>query len=210
MEAILAQQNNSSEKVKLRKASYDDEALVVNILCKSFEKDPCLSWMLEKSINPQKLKITMSYLFHKIMKIGYIFLTDNEVATALWKCEKKERFTFEFIYRNLNFLFQIGFKSVIRILQNESFSNKQYPRDEKYCHLYLIGVLPESQGKGYASLLLNPVLNEMKKRSRSVFIETANLKNVQIYIKKGFSVYNKWMCNGFELFYLRTLNNHIE
>jgi len=204
MEAILAQQNNSSEKVKLRKACYNDEALVVNILCKSFENDPCLNWLLDKSTNPNKLKITMRYIFHNIMKVGYIFLTDNEVATALWKCEKKEKISFEFVSRNLKFLFQIGLKSVIRILKNENFSNKQYPKDEKYCHMYIIGVLPESQGKGYASLLLNPVLNEMKRRNHPVFIETANLKNVQIYLKKGFNLYNKWINNGFELFYLRT------
>ena len=35
------------------------------------------------------------------------------------------------------------------------------------------------------------------------FLETANAKNVNIYIKKGFITYNKWMNNGIELFYMR-------
>ena len=204
MEAIATQKVCTAEKVTLKKASLKDEDIVVDILCKSFKNDPCLIWLLEKSKNPDKLKITMRFLFRKIITIGHVYLTDNNTATALWKCEKKEKFNFDFISANLRYLIQIGFKSVYRILKNESFSCKQYPKKEKYRHLYLIGVLPGEQGKGYASLLLNPVLNEMKKKSRPVYIETASLKNVQIYIKKGFHVYTKWLSNGFELFYLRT------
>jgi GNAT superfamily N-acetyltransferase len=204
MEAIAKQKVCTSENVTLKKASLKDEDIVVNILCKSFKNDPCLIWLLEKSKNPDKLEITMRFLFRNIITIGHVYLTGNNTATALWKCEKKEKLNLDFLSANLRYLIQIGFKSVYRILKNESFSYKQYPKKEKYCHLYLIGVLPEEQGKGYASLLLNPVLNEMKKKSRPVFIETANLKNVQIYIKKGFNLYNKWMSNGFELFYLRT------
>ncbi len=101
------------------------------------------------------------------------------------------------------FLFQVGVKSVVRILNNESFTYKQYPKTGKFCHLYAIGVLPKSQGKGYASSLLNPILKEMEKYARPVFLETANAKNVHIYIKKGFITYNKWVNNGIELFYMK-------
>ncbi|NQU53857.1 MAG: GNAT family N-acetyltransferase [Bacteroidetes bacterium] len=207
MEAILAQQNNSSEKVKLRKATRNDEEKVVNILCNSFKNDPHIKWMLEKSRNPDKLKSIMTSIFRKTITVGKIFLTTDETATALWKSEKKEKFNFEFIKRNLNFLFKVGVKSVVRILANESFTYKQYPKTEKYFHLYAIGVLPESQGKGYASSLMNPILNEMEKNSRPVYLETANIKNVQIYIKKGFKIYNKWINNGIELYYMRKLNS---
>ena len=69
--------------------------------------------------------------------------------------------------------------------------------------MYAIGVLPESQGKGYASLLMNPVLNEMEENHRRVYLETANPKNVQIYKKKGFKTYNTWFNNGLKLYYMR-------
>jgi ribosomal protein S18 acetylase RimI-like enzyme len=63
---------------------------------------------------------------------------------------------------------------------------RKYPR---YCHLYVIGVLPEAQGKGLASTLMNPVLQAMKEKSIPVFLETANLRNVGIYKKKGFEIF---------------------
>jgi GNAT superfamily N-acetyltransferase len=202
MESILVQQK--SERVKLRKAEYSDEEVVVNILCKSFENDPHLNWMLEKSKYPDKLKAIMTYTFQQTMKIGNIYLTDDETATAMWTSEKNEKFSFEFIKRNLKFLFQVGIQTVVRILTNESFTHKQYPKGEKYYHLYIIGVLPESQGKGYANLLMNPILYEMEERSIPVYLETANPRNVQIYLKKGFKTYKTWIKNGLKLYYMRT------
>ena len=54
---------------------------------------------------------------------------------------------------------------------------------------------------------MNPVLYETEQKSEPVFLETANIKNVQIYIKKGFETYNKWLKNGIELYYMRKLNS---
>jgi len=202
MESILTPQK--LENVKLRKAGYDDEEVVVNILCKSFENDPHLKWMLEKSKNPDKLKAITTYTFLQTMKIGHIYLTEDETATAMWTSEKNEKLSIEFVKRNLKFLFQVGIKTVVRILVNESFTHKQYPKGEKYYHLYIIGVLPESQGKGYANLLLNPVLYEMEEKSIPVYLETANPRNVKIYLKKGFTTYKTWIKNGLKLYYMRT------
>jgi ribosomal protein S18 acetylase RimI-like enzyme len=53
----------------------------------------------------------------------------------------------------------------------------------------MIGVLPEAQGKGLASALMNPMIQRMKQESIPVFLETANLRNVDIYKKKGFKIF---------------------
>ena len=207
MSPVSNEQNSGSKQIKLRKATENDETKVVNILCNSFKTDPHIAWMLEKSKYPNKLEAIMTYVFRQTLNVGTIYLTEDETATALWTSEKKEKINFEFIKRNLSFLFKVGLKTVVRILTNESFTYKQFPKNEKYTHLYIIGVLPESQGKGYASSLMNPILYETEQKSEPVFLETANLKNVQIYIKKGFETYNKWFNNGIELYYMRKLNS---
>lgn len=203
MEALLNQQKKAKDHLRIIKATYEDEAIVVNILSKSFENDPHLKWMLEASKNTNKLKILMSYIFHETIRSGEIYLTEDMTATALWKSEKQETFTYEYVKRNLGFLFQIGVKSVLRILLNERFTHAQYPKTGKYTQLYLIGVLQESQGKGYASRLMNPILDEMEQQSIPAYLETANTKNVQIYRKKGFKTYNTWFKKGLELYYMR-------
>lgn len=203
MEKDFYLKNEHIDSIGIKKAGFGDEQTVVDILCQAFKNDPLITWMLEKSKNPDKLRIMMTYLFHQSMKIGYIFLTEDNCATAIWKCEKNEKFCLEFIKRNISFLIQIGIRSVYRILKNESFTHKQYPQDKKFCHLFMIAVLPECQGKGYASRLMDPVLHEMERISRPVFIETANTRNVKIYSKKGFKIYNTWWSRGIKLYYLK-------
>jgi ribosomal protein S18 acetylase RimI-like enzyme len=53
----------------------------------------------------------------------------------------------------------------------------------------MIGVLPEAQGKGLASALMNPMIQRMKEKSIPLFLETANPRNVDIYKKKGFKIF---------------------
>jgi ribosomal protein S18 acetylase RimI-like enzyme len=92
-----------------------------------------------------------------------------------------------YTWRNLAFLIRIGIKSVIRIVKSEAHIHSNFRKYPRYCHLYMIGVLPEAQGKGLASRLMNPLLQRMKEKSVPVFLETANLRNVDIYKKKVFA-----------------------
>jgi len=203
MDIEVLEQNNVEVDTFYRKARYEDEAIVVNILCISFKNDPHMNWLLEKSGNPEKLKIMMTYLFHKTMNIGKIYLSKDEKAVALWKSEIKEELSLEYIMRNLRFMMDIGILSVLRILKNERFTYKQYPKRQKYVHLYAIGVLPECQGKGYASKLLNPILGQNAKNSIPVYLETANIDNLKIYSRKGFKLYNSWFNLGLEVYYMK-------
>jgi ribosomal protein S18 acetylase RimI-like enzyme len=203
MEAVSTRSQDRAKRVLIRKATCDDQSFVVDILCKSFRHDPHMSWLLDKCRNPSKFRIMMTYLFQKTMEIGDIYITEDKKAVALWKSGKKHKPTWGLLLRNLKLLHDIGILSIIRILINERFTYKQYPKDRKFYHLYLIGVLPECQGKGYASQLLNPVLHEMAETSVPVYLETANVHNVLIYRKKGFKTYNTWLRSGFELYYMK-------
>lgn len=188
---------------ELLKATQKDEAVALSIMCESFKEDPHMKWMLEKSRNPNKLYAIMKYVFRKTINIGDVYFTQDKTALALWKSEKKEKFTIEYIKRNIGFLLEVGVKTIIRILINESFTAKQYPKNKPFYHLYLIGVLPQSQGKGYASKLMNPVLNSMRRKAIPIYLETANLTNVQIYRGKGFEINNTWFSKGFELYFMK-------
>ena len=68
----------------------------------------------------------------------------------------------------------------------------------------MIGVLPEAQGKGLASALMNPMLQRMKEKSIPVFLETANLRNVDIYKKKGFKIFETLTVGNRNVFLMST------
>ena len=195
--------NKPESILDIKKATIKDHETVVKVLCTAFKQDPHMTWLLEKSNHPKKLEIMMSYLFHKTLSIGTIYLTSDNQAVALWKSENQEQLSWEYIKRNFMFLLKIGLPSVLRILENEKFTYRQYPKKCHYFHLYLIGVLPENQGKGYASKLINPIVEEMSLKSIPVYLETANAVNIRIYEKKGFKVYNTWTNHGLHLYYMK-------
>jgi ribosomal protein S18 acetylase RimI-like enzyme len=173
----------------VRKVSSKDKPIVQKILEESFKNDPFLSWLSNKSKSPERLKYIVEYVVDQTFENGEIYLSDNHMATALWNSEKKEKFTFNFIYRNLAFLFKMGIKATIDVVRKDNFTHEHYPKDKAFSHLFMVGVLPEAQGTGLASELMNPMIEKISHQSIPMYLETANLNNVEIYRKKGFAVF---------------------
>jgi ribosomal protein S18 acetylase RimI-like enzyme len=173
----------------MRIATPADVHLIKHILLVSFRNDPHVTWLLQESKHKSKLKVLIDYVVHQTLRRGEIYLSDDKNAVALWDFERKERMSFHYIWRNLSFLIQIGIKSVVKILASGAMLHNNFGKYPRYCHLYMIGVLPEEQGRGLASVLMNPMIQRMHKKSIPVFLETANPRNVDIYIKKGFKVF---------------------
>ena len=173
----------------MRRATLADVDLIKRILLVSFKNDPHVNWLLEESKNKLKLNLLIDYVVHQTLRKGEIYLSDENNAVALWDFERNEKMSFHSIWRNLAFLIRIGIKSVVRILKSEAHVRTNFHKYPRYCHLYMIGVLPEAQGKGLASALMNPMIQRMKEVSIPVFLETANPRNVDIYKKKGFKTF---------------------
>jgi ribosomal protein S18 acetylase RimI-like enzyme len=188
----------------MRIATLADVALIKNILLVSFRNDPHVTWLLEESKNKFKLKVLIDYVVHQTLRRGEIYLSDDNNAVALWDSERSERMSFHYISRNLAFLSQIGIKSVVRIVKSEAQVYGNFGKYPHYCHLYMIGVLPGEQGKGLASALMNPMIQKMKEKSIPIFLETANLRNVDIYKKKGFKIFNTLTIGDQTLFLMST------
>ncbi|MFH1626439.1 MAG: GNAT family N-acetyltransferase, partial [Pseudomonadota bacterium] len=58
----------------------------------------------------------------------------------------------------------------------------------KHWYLWIVGVEPQSQGKGYASKLLRPMLTRIDKDGLPCYLETLDERNVPIYEHLGFKV----------------------
>lgn len=180
----------------MRLATLADVNRINHILLVSFKNDPHVNWLLEESRSQRKLNILIQYVVDQTLRRGEIYLSDSNDAVALWDFEQNEKMSLHYIYRDLAFLMQIGIKPVIRILKSEGFVHKNFSRFPRFCHLYMIGVLPEAQGKGLASALMNPMIQRMKELSIPLFLETANPRNVEIYKKKGFRVFQTLTIRG--------------
>jgi len=187
----------------IRRASLADRPIVLKILKESFKDDPYLRWLSNESNRKNKVEVVLEYVVDETFGNGEIYLTEDNKATALWNSEKKEGFSFTYIWRNLSFLFKIGIRGTIDVVRKDKLTHDQYPRVDTYCHLYLIGVLPEARGKGLASELINPMIEKMTENSIPMFLETANPVNVEIYRKKGFSVFKSIDKDGITIYFMQ-------
>jgi len=192
-------QNNSELILATRK----DKQLIVTILTEAFQYDPCLNWLVENVNNKNKLEVIVNYVVDETLCTGHIYFTNDKKAVVLWKNENQEKFSYQFIKRNLSFLFQMGIKCVVKNLKMGNVSHTHFPKDSQYYYLYMIGVLNAEQGKGLASKLMNPILTDSKLKNVPVFLETANPRNVEIYKKKGFKIIDTFKEHNILINYMR-------
>ena len=145
----------------MKRATLADVDLIKYILLVSFKNDPHVNFLLEESKNERKLNILIDYVVDQTFRQGEIYLSDDNNGVALWDFERNEKMSLHYIWRNLAFLIRIGIRSVIRIVKSEAQIHNNFRKCPRYCHLYMIGVLPEAQGKGLASTLMNPMLQRL-------------------------------------------------
>ncbi len=191
--------NISNQEIRLVNISEKD--IVVKIIMEAFKNDPHMNWLIEKSKNEDKLQIVSTYVVEETFNKGEIYLTKDNLGAALWYSKKKERLTFEYLKRNISFLFTMGITTVFRALKMANNSHSHFPKVGDFCYLYIIGVLPDGQGQGLASKLMNPVLEKCRNEKVPAFLETANPKNVEIYKKKGFELTDSLNINNNTTFY---------
>ena len=61
----------------------------------------------------------------------------------------------------------------------------------KHWFLQTIGVAPQFQGKGYAGMLLRPMLGKIDEEGLPCYLETLEEKNVSLYEHFGFRVIDR-------------------
>ncbi len=142
----------------------------------------------------RKKKIKALYSFILKSRFNSVYTTSSSLeGIAVWENPQHNNFREIFnvsIIDGINMVFTIGLKTIIKMMRYEFWAVKQ--RKEimtgPYWYLFVIIVDPAFQGKGFASCLMRPVLEEADKNNEKCFLETQNIKNVPIYEKFGFRI----------------------
>lgn len=192
----------------IRIAERKEKQIVLNIINKAFKNDPALNWMTELSKNKRKKEFVLEYLVEETFNKGSVYLTNDNSGVALWQSINKGNISLKFLLHNILMLFRFNLPSIIRLLKFKEIVKKQFLNHAKYCYLAAIAVLPKAQGKGLASQLMNPVLELCQKKNIPVFLETANISNVEIYQRKGFLTSEVRNFNSINFYFMKTFEGH--
>jgi ribosomal protein S18 acetylase RimI-like enzyme len=175
-------------------ASRSDKHLVVQILTEAFQGEPQIEWIVAPvdKDRERRLQVLMEYAFETGLSQGQVYLTDDRKGVAIWKTPPKRSFSVHDLLTQLKFILAMGLPRLKRLIQMEKYVEQQHPSQRQYLYLWFLAVKPGHQGKGLASELLNPLLEEASQKDLPVLLETSVKKNISLYRHKGFEVFHQW------------------
>lgn len=173
-------------------ATHQDKELVVKILAQSFHDNLSVNYLIpQDSKRVQRIKELMAYSFDICRLWGKVWLTEDKRACALVIFPDLKRTTLpSLLLMGRLILKSIGFPNIAKALNRESQVAEHHPVTPFY-HLWFLGVLPEHQGKGIGSKLLNQLLADAVGMNKPVYLETSTQRNLPWYEKHGFSIYGE-------------------
>jgi len=158
-----------------------------HILSRAFQNDPVIRWQIPDAI---KRLSSLQYFWEFILRIGIkngeVYATSEDLeGIAVWRPSKKLNFAYWKYIKNgiIKLPFKFGIKATKRItfFQAVNYSIRNIYMKVPYWYLGPIAVDPKYQGKGFASMLLNPMLERIEKDHMPIWLETNSERNVSFY-----------------------------
>lgn len=176
----------------MKKADYDDKALILDILTESFKNNRSVNYIAgSPKNNEDRIRALMDYSFEVCKRFGDVYLSDDRDAAALVLYPERKKTNLSSMMLDVKLVLNcIGIANIGKALKRESSIKKLQPQVPMY-YLWFIGVHPDKQGQGIGSQLMNELILESRKMKRPVYLETSTLTNIPWYKKFGFDIYNE-------------------
>lgn len=171
-----------------------DEAPAAALLARAFAADPIFRWVEpDDGARLAFLGEFMGALVRRSRRLAVALASAPELcAVSLWKTPElrelsAEQLAMTGLDRIADWLapaayarFEAVFDPVERALADDS--------PEPVWYLGVLGVAPERQGRGWGSRLMRPILERADRERRAVTLETAQPRNLPLYLRHGFAI----------------------
>ena len=176
----------------MKKADHTYKSLVVDILSRSFDDNQSINYIVKQdSKRKERIEGLMEYCFKVCLAKGQIFISDNDKSCALILHPEKKMGAIKEMLLELKLAINgIGVIRSFKVLKREKLIKQNQPKEPFY-YLWLIGVAPDTQGKGIGSALIEEVFQKYNKGTRPFYLETSVVKNISWYEKYGFKIYKE-------------------
>ena len=175
-----------------------------SITCaRAFEGDPLTLWMIP---DPAKRK-NLRYAFETILRVAV--LGGSEAYATSSECEGVAIWMAAGAKQSMSMLLQAGYpqlplrcgwRYLLRDSRTMSLCEKMMKKFAPSRHYYLntLAVDPGLQGQGFARTLLEPMFEKLDNENTACYVETQNMKNVDIYRHFGFRLAHEMKIPGTE------------
>lgn len=173
-------------------ASADAIDSVAHDLADAFAADPVFNWLTRTDArrDAARLAFFRHLLRELIFGVGEVLRPSTGGAAAVWM--PSEVLGPNPLVRELRILPVLigltGWSRFLRMVQLREAMDRHHPMDRPHAYLWFLGVTPEAQGHGVGSRLLKAKTDLLDAARRPAFLETATLRNVELYRRHGFEV----------------------
>jgi GNAT superfamily N-acetyltransferase len=176
---------------EIRLAGAADVPALTGVLCRAFDADPVMNWVLRQDAGRAAAFEWMFRLSLALtLPFGHVYTTADRGATALWTPPGKWRWRAGWL-RQLQqapgFVRAVGLRRMPRVLPAVSALEARHPR-EPHFYLFQLAVDPTRQGRGVGSALLHRTLDACDRDGRPAYLENSNPRNTPLYERQGFTV----------------------
>lgn len=187
------------------KAQKKDRETAIEILTKAFIDvliPNSINFVVKKDANREKrLRLLMGYQFDIAIMLGVVYFSNDKKGCILYIHKWKNSLTRILLEIKLLF-FVIGIENLFKVLKRENLIKLFHPKSN-FIHLWLMGVVPEHQGSGIGSKLLQETLQGYK--GKLVYLETTTNENLKFYKKNGFNVFHETLELDYPLYFLQNV-----
>ncbi len=164
------------------------------VLSRAFQNDPVLRWQIPDA-NKRLAKIHNFWelTLHIGIKYSKVYGTsENLEGIAIWRPPENVNISYwKFVkHGGYKFPFKFGVDTAKKISFFQAVNNsiRDIYMKTPYWYLDVIGVDPKHQGKGFARMLLKPMLKRIDKENFPIWTETNLKRNVIFYEHFDFSI----------------------
>jgi GNAT superfamily N-acetyltransferase len=196
--------------VPIRRAGEADRGTVAGILDAGFFHDPVSSWIFpEEEYRRRTHKVLMSAFLDMALRDGYVDMTDEASAVALWfpvdgghgaddgkpkaSGDPEEppgpgepRESGESGVDDAIALREAIDPANERIEQIARITGEAHPTHAPHDYLMLIAVVPGLTGRGLGTALLTAALDRLDRASRPAYLEASSTRSRALYERLGF------------------------
>ncbi|MFX0040570.1 MAG: GNAT family N-acetyltransferase [Promethearchaeota archaeon] len=179
--------------------------LAAKVLARAFENDPMFMNYFPNLPNRMEQNYhLMNYCIRYCMRFGEVYTTSPKLeGIALWQFEDPVEEQWEksrSLFSNwLSFRMKVNLGEVVEKVYSvyDYVISTQYELvPTPHWYLFIIGVDPDFQGKGYTSQLIKPMLTRIDKEQLGCYLDTNNQENLDLYQHFGFKILKKYQIPG--------------
>jgi GNAT superfamily N-acetyltransferase len=173
----------------VRKATREDIPQLADALARAFDGDPPMGWFLpEAGSRVDRARALFDVMLSRVhLERDWCYTTEDVVGGSLWVPPGNWRLGIVAQLALLPGMLRVFGRGLARAQRGLGVMEQGHPREPHY-YLDSLGVVPEWQGRGVGSALMEPVLARCDSERMPAYLNAGSPRSRELYRRHGFEV----------------------